>query len=237
MTELNKEKETPRPILSDRIRHFSKRLEALIEVHGSVRSYAVSSGLSEGVIRKYLKGDSFPTLDRLDQLAVAGGVELSWLATGEGAMKAGSQEAPIVSDEMSEFALIPGYDIQVAAGSGLTTEKEQITRKLAFRHKWLKFKGLSEKNLVLVFAKGDSMEPTIHDNNTLMIDTSQQQLNDGHIYVVRFNDHLVVKRIQTTMKGFYLISDNKEYEKMEISYNEADDLQIIGRIVWIGKDL
>lgn len=230
-------KETQRPILSDRIRRFPERLEAVTNMHESVRMYAAASNLSEGVIRKYLRGESFPTLDRMEQLANAGNVKLSWLATGEGPVRLGEHASVDATGLEKEFALIPGYDIQVAAGNGLVAEKEKVTRKLAFRHKWLKFKGLDEKDLVLVFARGDSMEPTIHDNNTLMIDTSQQQLKDGHIYVIRTNDHLVVKRIQTTLSGFYLISDNKEYREIEVSYSEAEDLQVIGRVVWIGKDL
>lgn len=165
------------------------------------------------------------------------GINANWLLTGEGEMLLNDKLPSASQIEMSEFALIPGYNIQISAGNGSQGEQEQVTRKLAFRHKWLKFKGLKEKDLVLVFAKGDSMEPTISDNNTLMLDTNQQILQDGHIYVIRTNDHLVVKRVQNTLNGFYLISDNKEYKEIELTYNEADDLQVIGRVVWIGKDV
>lgn len=138
----------------------------------------------------------------------------------------------------SEFALIPGYDIQVAAGTGALPDNERPTRKLAFRHKWLKYKGLNEKDLVLVFAKGDSMEPTISDNNTLMIDTNQRDLSDGSIYVIRTDHHLIVKRVQTLWnKGILLLSDNKEYETQQVDPNEADDLEVIGKVVWVGKDM
>ncbi len=137
-----------------------------------------------------------------------------------------------------EFALIPGYSIQVAAGSGALPDNEQPSRKLAFRRKWLRFRGLNEKDLVLVFAKGDSMEPTISDNNTVMIDTSQRELTDGSIYVIRTDHHLIVKRVQTLWnKGILLLSDNKEYKEQLVEPSEADDLEVIGRVVWIGKDV
>ena len=183
------------------------------------------------------RGNSFPGGKVLEGF-VNLGVNANWLLTGAGEMML-SKGDPTQSSlsELTEFALIPGYNIQISAGNGSESEKEQVTRKLAFRHRWLKYKGLNEKDLVLVFTKGDSMEPTISDNNTLMIDTSQTQLQDGHIYVIRTNDHLVVKRVQNTLNGFYLISDNKEYKEIELTYNEADDLQVIGRVVWIGKDL
>lgn len=138
----------------------------------------------------------------------------------------------------NEFALIPGYNVEVAAGSGTLPSNEEPTRKLAFRHKWLRFRGLNPDSLVLVFAKGDSMEPTISDNNTLMIDTSQRDLSDGQIYVIRTDGHLIVKRIQKLWnKGILLLSDNKEYKEQQVEPNEADDLEVIGRVVWIGKDV
>lgn len=200
----------------------------------STNAFAKKCGVGESSLRSYLTG-SFPSIDRAALIAQAANVSLEWLITGKGSVSDSAAES--AGELEQEFALIPGYNIQVAAGTGIVPEHEQATRKLAFRHKWLKYRGLKEKDLVLVFAKGDSMEPVISDNNTLMIDTSKQRLEDGSIYVIRNNEHLVVKRIQNTLKGFILISDNKEYERVEVSYNEADDLQVIGKVVWIGKDL
>lgn len=153
-------------------------------------------------------------------------------------MKPGSGSNEGEKSIEDEFALIPGYSIQVAAGSGTLPGPEQATRKLAFRRKWLRFRGLHEKDLALVFAKGDSMEPTISDNNTVMIDTSQRELRDGCIYVIRTNDHLIVKRIQTRLGSqVLLISDNAAYPPIEVNMGEPGDLEVIGRVVWIGKDV
>ncbi|CUB06653.1 XRE family transcriptional regulator [Marinomonas fungiae] len=138
----------------------------------------------------------------------------------------------------SEFALIPGYRVEVSAGPGSAINEEKPTRFLAFRHKWLRFRQLKAENLALVFARGDSMEPTIHDNNTLMIDTSKTELVDGSIYVIRTDNHLVVKRVQKLInKGVLLLSDNKEYKEQELQPSEALDLAVIGKVVWIGKDV
>ncbi|WP_299197908.1 S24 family peptidase [uncultured Amphritea sp.] len=138
----------------------------------------------------------------------------------------------------NEFALIPGYNVEVSAGSGAFPNSEQPSRRLAFRHKWLRYKGLSEKDLVLVFSRGDSMEPTISDNNTLMIDTSQRELSDGAIYVIRVNSHLVVKRVQTLLnRDIMLISDNTAYHPETLKPEQLNDLEVIGKVVWIGKDV
>lgn len=138
-----------------------------------------------------------------------------------------------------EFALIPGYSVQVSTGPGaFPGSEEKPSRKLAFRRKWLRYRGLAEKDLVLVFARGDSMEPTISDNNTLMIDTSKTELSDGAIYVIRVNSHLVAKRVQTlTNRDIMLLSDNEAYRPETLTPEQSQDLAVIGKVVWIGKDV
>ncbi|MBJ7537185.1 XRE family transcriptional regulator [Marinomonas transparens] len=215
---------------------FKDRINVLSEKVGGMSALARLSGVSESVVRKWKQGDSEPTVSRLLALAQAGGVSVNWLVTGESSENTESQ--PKDDDITREFAMIPGYKVQVSAGPGMAPHDEEPTRYLAFRHKWLKYRNLNESDLVLVFTRGDSMEPTISDNDTLMIDTSQRDMIDGSIYVIRTDNHLVVKRVQKLInKGLLLLSDNKEYKEQAIEPNEADDLEVIGRVVWIGKDV
>lgn len=82
------------------------------------------------------------------------------------------------------------------------------------------------------------MEPAISDDETVMVDTSEQRLRDGHIYVIRNDDHLLVKRVQTLLNDeVQLLSDSKEYPPQEISKDEPISLEVIGRVVWPGRDL
>lgn len=137
-----------------------------------------------------------------------------------------------------EFAMIPGYNIQVSAGHGAINGEEQPTRYLAFRHKWLKYRGFNENNLVVVFAKGDSMEPTITNNNSLLIHTKIESILDGGIYVIRQDDTLLVKRVQRLLDGnLKLISDNTAYEPMVLTKDSFESLDVIGQVVWIAKDI
>ena len=208
---------------------FSERLKSLIGTQ-SARSFAQKAGMGDSTLRAILNG-AMPRLDNLLRIAEAANVSVEWLATGKQPKKSDSEFE-------EEFALIPGYNVQVAAGHGSIAEDQAPTRELAFRRKWLRYRGLNEKNLVLVFAKGDSMEPTISDNETVMVDTSEKTLRDGQIYVIRNGDHLLVKRIQTLWNdGVQLLSDNKEYPPQEISSSDLESLEVIGKVVWVGKDL
>lgn len=138
-----------------------------------------------------------------------------------------------------EFALIPGYRIQVSAGHGsLNPDQLEPTRHLAFRRRWLKFRGFCEKDLAIVWAKGDSMEPTIHNNDTLVIHMGRDRPQDGHIYIFRNGEELFVKRYQSMPGAWRLISDNKSlYDPIVIPKDEQHQFQVVGQVVHIAKDI
>lgn len=145
---------------------------------------------------------------------------------------------PIVADFMEEFALIPGYRIQVSAGNGsLNPDQLEPTRHLAFRRKWLKYRGFSETDLAIVWAKGDSMEPTIHNNDTLVVHIGRNKPADGHIYIFRNGDELFVKRYQSFLGAWRLKSDNALYDTIDIPKDEQHQFEVVGQVVHISKDI
>jgi len=68
--------------MSDPGATFAARLRILV-AESTVSAFARKVGLSESLIRKYLKG-SEPSLSRADQIARKVNVSLEWLATGCG---------------------------------------------------------------------------------------------------------------------------------------------------------
>ena len=245
-TDSSKEKGTLRPFPVEGIGRFSERLTQLMGDE-SLRSFSRKVGISDGTIRKYLD-NSEPTLTRLVSIAHACDVNIDWLATGSGSMRPSDTAEPVkepspfvtvdCDDFCEEFALIPGYHLAVSAGHGQLAQKEEIKRYLAFRRKWLKFRGLDIKSLAIVFAKGDSMEPTIQNGNSLLVDLSDKKLTEGSIFVLRFGDDLYAKRLQKHFNGgVKLISDNKEYDDLLVSPQEMEQLYIVGKVIWVGKDL
>lgn len=141
-------------------------------------------------------------------------------------------------DFTEEFALIPGYRIQVSAGHGsLNPDQIEPTRHLAFRRKWLKYRGFKETDLAIVWAKGDSMEPTIHNNDTLVVHLGRDKPSDGHIYIFRNGDELFVKRYQSMLGTWRLISDNSYYRDLDIPKEEQHQFEVVGQVVHIAKDI
>lgn len=142
-------------------------------------------------------------------------------------------------DFLAEFALIPGYSIQVSAGHGTspTSTNEEPCRYLAFRRKWLNYRGFNEKDLAIVWAKGDSMEPTINNNDTLVVHLGRTVPQDGHIYIFRNGEELFVKRYQNMLGAWRLKSDNSLYDTVDVKKEDQHQFQCVGQVVHIAKDL
>lgn len=231
---------------ADMEREFKDQLKVLIGQE-SVRAFALRAGVSDTTLRQYLSGRNEPTLSNLKKIASATGKSLDWLAYGDDAPVhlVGDAKADYVATSVSvsefdeEFALIRGYHITVSAGPGCSTlDDEQVKRHLAFRKKWLRYRGLSADNLAVVFAQGDSMAPTIQTGDTILIDTSKTQIADGSIFVLRMGDDIYAKRLQKQLDGgVNVISDNKSYPMLTVPAAQMDTLAIIGRVIWVGHDI
>lgn len=88
---------------------FKIRLE-LIKGGLSNRAFGEKCGLSEGALRNYLRGSTFPPLDTLEVMAKSSGVSLAWLATGEGEMRRGEGREEIQDRELQATASGPDSD-------------------------------------------------------------------------------------------------------------------------------
>lgn len=160
------------------------------------------------------------------------GLDIQYILTGK-------HNIDTEDSDTAEYALIPMYNVEVSAGNGAWAYgvSQPLTR-LAFRKDWLRKRGLRLKDLHIVRAKGDSMEPTIHSGDTLLVDASKSIPADGHIYVIRSADTLWVKRIQKQIDGtLLLISDNDAYPPMMLDTSNHPDIQIIGQVVNVSKDI
>lgn len=202
---------------------FKDRLK---EIMGSVgaRAFARSCGLSEGAIRSYLSGETFPTLDRLAQIAHATKVDPMWLAFGG-----------VQKQDEDVYAYVPLYDARCSSGSGAWNERAKVLAQLAFTRYSLRKKGLNPSNLACLRNDGDSMIGLLADDDTVMIDLSRDSLEGEAVYVILLDDHLYAKRLQRQFDGsVHIISENKAYSTMIVPKHLTDGLEIVGRVVWAG---
>jgi transcriptional regulator with XRE-family HTH domain len=106
---------------SDSGSSFADRLAILVQ-DTTVSAFARKVGLSESLLRKYLKG-SEPSLSRADQIARMANVSLEWLATGCGYQyrqaEVVDQAALVLASEISDNGM---KDTQIEL-----TELERMT--------------------------------------------------------------------------------------------------------------
>ncbi len=144
----------------------------------------------------------------------------------------------IISDIPDDFVLMPVYDTQPPAGHANPEESGPQTGHLAFRRHWLRAKGLNVKDLAIITAQGDSMEPTISNGDIMLVDTSIDKIIDDALYIVQIDHHLIVKRIQQVPDGtLIIISDNSKYKEQIIGPEQAKGIKIAGQVKWYGHEI
>lgn len=225
-----------------RVADFSQRLKYLIG-EASVRQFAKDLSVTEAAVRSYLRGETLPKLSVLAEIADVKGVSLVWLAMGDDAYSGGADfvnepgahySTGQLSNRVNRFVVIKSTET-LLSGADATPMPEH---GLGFCSQWLDQRGLQAEQLSLMAATGDSMAPAINNNDCLLIDHSQQQLNDGQIYLFKTDGHLLVKRVQTLPgKQIKLLSNNPNFGPITVDLSQAADLTVMGRVVWVGQDI
>ena len=161
------------------------------------------------------------------------GINPDWIETGKGKMFIAERDGSVV---VPEYRSAPHVKARLCAGDGSFEVDENINDYWMFRADSLNRKG-SSSYMILIDIYGTSMEPELKHGDTVMIDTSQQDILAGSIYAVGIEDTIMVKRIEKHPGKLVIRSDNKDYEPVYLSRNEMDGFRIIGKIVWISRDV
>ena len=147
-------------------------------------------------------------------------------------------DAGVIDDR---YAFIPQYDARAAAGVGHDNPHVEVKSTLAFKRDWLRLKGANPTTLIVIYADGDSMWPTIDHHDVLLLDTSKTDPVDGHVFVIASNDKgTIVKRLIKRGDSWIIQSDNPDgnkYPDIVLPDGEIYEHRIVGRVIWRGGDL
>ena len=133
--------------------------------------------------------------------------------------------------ESGEWVDVPRLDLGASAGPGAIAGGEGAFDTFRFSRRWLAEQGLESAQLSAIRVEGDSMEPLLNDGDEILVDRSPRTFRDG-IHVVRLGETLMVKRVASAVPGrMALLSQNLAYPSVEVA---ADEVAIIGRVVWKG---
>ncbi len=139
-------------------------------------------------------------------------------------------------DQVVDYDLVPKHAARAGAGASLETSDE-MEGLYAFRKDWMASQGIHVKNAVLLDVVGDSMEPLLHEGDSLLIDKQDTEIRDGKIYVVTLGDELRVKRVYKGINGLILRSENPRYPDVQVTGPDLETFVVHGRVKWCGKIL
>lgn len=138
--------------------------------------------------------------------------------------------------EPSDYTMVPKVTARAGAGSSLVTG-ESAAGFYAFRQSFLSREGINSEHSVLLDVLGDSMQPLIQHGDTILVDPSDTRLQDGKISLVGLGEELLVKRLQKTVSGWLLVSQNGEYASIPVDVPENEAFRVHGRVRWFGRAL
>ncbi len=175
------------------------------------------------------------------------GLDPDWLEHGVGAAlgtrRRGAATRPDAGSDGSLppetdalYAGVPKVRARLCAGGGSFETSGDVEGFYSFRRDFLRRKGTPEA-MVLMDVVGASMEPEIKHGDMALIDQSQTDVLAHAVYAVGVDDTVMIKRVEKQPGVLVLLSDNKEYSPIRLCGEEADSLRIIGRVLWISREL
>lgn len=215
---------------------FASRFQLVVDqlAQGNKKQFAELTGKSASHIYKICRGMSRPSMGYLQELYDEYKVDLTWLLTGE--QNTGGQVAG--TPNQSDLVFAPMIDVQASAGRGIEVVAEDVEDYFTFNKSFLSRQlNISSDQLVFVSISGDSMSPTLHDGDRVLVDMSQKSVNHTGVYLLQSEDGLMAKRLSEKQGELAVVSDNPDYENWIIPLGERDHNPVAGKIVWCARSI
>jgi phage repressor protein C with HTH and peptisase S24 domain len=126
-------------------------------------------------------------------------------------------------------------DLSYAMGDGTNLEDYYEEESIQFDPNFLR--GLTRAPIERLFVArgdGDSMFPTLINDDQVLIDTTQRRLNQqDRIWACAYHGAGMIKRLRIVGEGrVEVVSDNPNVSNREVDLSE---LVIVGRVIWVGR--
>ena len=144
-------------------------------------------------------------------------------------------DASAVTTDEADGHSVDVMELDTAAWAGAVVDFERVKDRIGFRQSWLRKNGLVAHQCKVLGVKGTSMEPTLVDGCSILIDRNRRTRRVGRIYVVRTDDGLIVKRTGKNRAGAWqLVSDHPDKQKWPTLRWPAD-AEVIGEVKWAAR--
>jgi phage repressor protein C with HTH and peptisase S24 domain len=213
-------------------------------------------GVGQSTVADWETGKTTPRHKTLEKVVTALNTSMNYILLGQelgpvGGVDPNAKASTSVSGALTdapatavlhgeEFRAIPVYDIRAAAGAGAQNHgaEEPITWSV-FRTEWLRRVSRTPDLLSVLRVTGDSMHPTLHDGDTVLIDRGVRNVGRDGIYILRLGDDVQCKRCSRhpTTGILTIASDNQRYPTYTDIRPDSAGLEVIGRVIWTGRGM
>ena len=142
---------------------------------------------------------------------------------------------PLAEPEAPDARPVQMPHLAAAAGAG-AVDLDAVDSEifLWFRRSWLDRMGLDPTQCLVIDVRGESMEPTLPEGCSLLVNRAQHRRLIGKLFVVNADTGLVVKRAGKDSEGHWLLeSDHPAWD----SVSWPDDAELIGQVRWMARTL
>jgi phage repressor protein C with HTH and peptisase S24 domain len=193
-------------------------------------------GISLSMLGKLERNERTMTFPWLEKIADALSVEPNDLLVAGDARVTRSDLVPVRSNvEQDGSIALKAVDLTYSMGSGSVIDDYPEEGVYQIDPGLLRSITRSPpERLFVARGSGDSMFPTLINNDTVIIDTGQRRLTmQDRIWAISLHGAGGIKRLRTIGKSRILVvSDNPAVPDQEA---DAEDVFIAGRVIWIGR--
>lgn len=170
-----------------------QNIEQLLEKDFSTTRYMVAMAHAMGTTAEILQSGSYKTPDAAPTPSAV----------------------PINLENNPEYPCIRRVTFKLSAGaSGFGIEyRDEEGPPIAFQRQWYERRGLRPHKLFAVSVSNGSMEPGLHDGDTVVVNTESDQPKDGIVFAVNYEGELVIKRLVRDTGQWWLSSDNPDQRR------------------------
>ena len=141
-------------------------------------------------------------------------------------------------EKADELVYIREVDIGLAMGDGIVIEDYPATQLVPFNLNFIRSVTNAATEKLLIFTgQGESMEPTLLRSDFLMIDTATRgPVIADTIWAFHYAGSGYIKRLRRVRNEardrFQILSDNPTVPEQ---FADIQDVDIIGKLVWVGR--
>lgn len=224
---------------------IASRLDLAMKEAGFESQSALSraSGIPQPTINRILKGvvKKGPEAHTLVQLATACNVTFDWLHEGiEPKSRApkiqispDTQRVSVVDRDDPNYVHIKKVKLRLSAGvTGFQADPEfEDSGTLALDPRWVARHGYAPERLIAIKVKGQSMEPSLYEDDLVVLNTADTLMVDGAVFAINYEGEAVIKRLSRDAGEWWLASDNPDQRKFHRKLCRGGDCIIVGRVV------